>query len=54
MDRGFEKVRPLEGGLDAWLAAGFEVDETAPKGARKPRDTATAAQRDKSRKKRSN
>jgi hypothetical protein len=29
MDRGFEKVRPLEGGLDAWLAAGFEVEDAS-------------------------
>jgi len=27
MDRGFEKVRLLEGGLEGWLAAGFEVEE---------------------------
>jgi rhodanese-related sulfurtransferase len=26
IDRGFERVRPLQGGLDAWLAAGFEVE----------------------------
>jgi rhodanese-related sulfurtransferase len=30
MDRGFERVRPLEGGLEAWIADGgftetFEV-----------------------------
>jgi len=30
MDRGFEKVRPLEGGLDAWLAAGYEVENAGP------------------------
>ncbi len=30
IDRGFERVRPLEGGLDAWLAAGFEVEGTDP------------------------
>jgi membrane protein DedA with SNARE-associated domain/rhodanese-related sulfurtransferase len=27
MDRGFTRVRPLEGGLDSWLAAGLPVDE---------------------------
>jgi rhodanese-related sulfurtransferase len=24
MDRGFVRVRPLEGGLGAWVAAGFD------------------------------
>jgi membrane protein DedA with SNARE-associated domain/rhodanese-related sulfurtransferase len=27
MDRGFTRVRPLEGGLDSWLAAGLVVEE---------------------------
>ncbi|MEP6657362.1 MAG: DedA family protein/thiosulfate sulfurtransferase GlpE [Betaproteobacteria bacterium] len=27
MNSGFEKVRPLHGGLDAWIAAGYEVEE---------------------------
>jgi membrane protein DedA with SNARE-associated domain/rhodanese-related sulfurtransferase len=27
MDRGFTRVRPLEGGLDSWLAAGLAVEE---------------------------
>jgi membrane protein DedA with SNARE-associated domain/rhodanese-related sulfurtransferase len=27
MDRGFTRVRPLEGGLDSWLAAGLPTDE---------------------------
>ena len=26
IDRGFMLVRPLEGGLDAWAEAGFEVE----------------------------
>jgi rhodanese-related sulfurtransferase len=26
MDRGFRRVRPLEGGLEAWIADGAEVD----------------------------
>jgi rhodanese-related sulfurtransferase len=27
MDRGFTRVRPLEGGLDCWIEAGLPVDE---------------------------
>jgi 3-mercaptopyruvate sulfurtransferase SseA len=27
MDRGFKKVRPLAGGLEAWIAAGYDVEE---------------------------
>jgi membrane protein DedA with SNARE-associated domain/rhodanese-related sulfurtransferase len=27
IDRGFSRVRPLEGGLDSWLAAGLPVEE---------------------------
>jgi membrane protein DedA with SNARE-associated domain/rhodanese-related sulfurtransferase len=30
MDNGFKKVRPLHGGLDAWVAAGYAVDLTPP------------------------
>lgn len=26
VDRGFHRVRPLHGGLDAWIAAGYEVE----------------------------
>jgi 3-mercaptopyruvate sulfurtransferase SseA len=26
MDRGLRLVRPLEGGLDAWAEAGFEIE----------------------------
>ena len=26
MDRGFVRVRPLEGGLDAWAEAGYEYE----------------------------
>jgi len=26
MDRGFRQVRPLAGGLDAWVAAGLGVE----------------------------
>jgi len=25
MDRGFQRVRPLEGGLEAWIADGGKV-----------------------------
>jgi rhodanese-related sulfurtransferase len=27
IERGFRKVRPLAGGLDAWVDAGYEVEE---------------------------
>jgi rhodanese-related sulfurtransferase len=27
LDRGFTRVNPLEGGLDAWLAAGYLVED---------------------------
>jgi len=27
MDRGFKRVRPLAGGLNAWMDAGFEIEE---------------------------
>ncbi|HSP07946.1 MAG TPA: hypothetical protein VLR94_12275 [Acidobacteriota bacterium] len=26
-DRGFHKVRPLKGGFDAWVEAGYPVDQ---------------------------
>jgi 3-mercaptopyruvate sulfurtransferase SseA len=25
MDKGFKRVRPLEGGIEAWIAAGYEA-----------------------------
>jgi hypothetical protein len=28
MDRGFVRVRPLEGGLDAWVDAGFDYERS--------------------------
>ncbi len=30
MNRGFRRVRPLHGGLDAWIAAGYAVEEIPP------------------------
>lgn len=27
MERGFTRVRPLEGGLDAWMEAGYGVED---------------------------
>jgi membrane protein DedA with SNARE-associated domain/rhodanese-related sulfurtransferase len=30
MNHGFRRVRPLHGGLDAWIAAGYAVEELAP------------------------
>ena len=27
MKEGFTRVRPLAGGFDAWLAAGYELEE---------------------------
>jgi rhodanese-related sulfurtransferase len=27
IDRGYTRVRPLEGGLDAWIDAGFVIDK---------------------------
>jgi hypothetical protein len=26
IDRGYPRVRPLAGGLDAWVEAGFDTD----------------------------
>jgi 3-mercaptopyruvate sulfurtransferase SseA len=26
MEKGFKRVRPLAGGLDAWLEAGYDVE----------------------------
>jgi rhodanese-related sulfurtransferase len=25
LDKGFVRVRPLEGGIESWIAAGYEV-----------------------------
>jgi rhodanese-related sulfurtransferase len=32
MDLGYTRVRPLHGGLDAWIAAGFAVEERSGAG----------------------
>lgn len=37
-ERGFQRIRPLAGGFEAWVSAGFEVQE----GALAPEDSATA------------
>jgi rhodanese-related sulfurtransferase len=37
MDRGFTKVRPLAGGLEAWREAGYEVEAEAPDGRERAR-----------------
>jgi len=26
IEHGFKRVRPLSGGIDAWIAAGYEVE----------------------------
>ena len=26
MDKGYSRVRPLQGGIEAWIDAGFEVE----------------------------
>jgi 3-mercaptopyruvate sulfurtransferase SseA len=32
MDRGYRRVRPLEGGLEAWIEAGGLTDKPAVEG----------------------
>jgi rhodanese-related sulfurtransferase len=29
-ERGFRRIRPLAGGFQAWVSAGFEVQEPTP------------------------
>ena len=44
MNHGFRRVRPLHGGLDAWIAAGYAVEEM-PQGAATRASLAPAATR---------
>ncbi len=30
---GFTRIRPLAGGLDAWIEAGMPIEDDAPEGA---------------------
>ncbi|HYK41141.1 MAG TPA: hypothetical protein VE007_02050 [Thermoanaerobaculia bacterium] len=34
LEKGYPLVRPLSGGLDGWLAAGFPVEEMLPEDVR--------------------
>jgi rhodanese-related sulfurtransferase len=43
MNHGFLKVRPLHGGLEAWIAAGYAVDTPSPGPQSKPNDSLAAA-----------
>jgi membrane protein DedA with SNARE-associated domain/rhodanese-related sulfurtransferase len=36
MSHGFRRVRPLRGGLDAWIAAGYQIEEVAAPPAGEP------------------
>jgi 3-mercaptopyruvate sulfurtransferase SseA len=39
IDKGFAKVRPLEGGIEAWIAKGYETTTDPPTtGGLDPRD----------------
>jgi 3-mercaptopyruvate sulfurtransferase SseA len=42
MKNGFKRVRPLEGGLDAWVAAGYSVEGLSVI-AERPRNAAQSA-----------
>jgi rhodanese-related sulfurtransferase len=37
MDKGFTRVRPLEGGLDAWSEAGYSTEDETIVAIRRPR-----------------
>ena len=36
MDKGFTRVRPLEGGLDAWSDAGYNLEDETIIAIRRP------------------
>jgi rhodanese-related sulfurtransferase len=36
MEKGFTRVRPLEGGLDAWAEAGYQVEDETVVAIRRP------------------
>jgi rhodanese-related sulfurtransferase len=40
--QGFRRVRPLRGGLDAWIAAGYTVEEVPVSAERLPADAVAA------------
>jgi hypothetical protein len=42
MDRGLVRVRPLKGGLDAWVAAGFKYDQLGAQSVDEPKEKAPA------------
>ena len=39
MDRGLVRVRPLKGGLDAWVDAGFKYEQADAHSARGEKET---------------
>jgi len=43
INQGFRQVRPLRGGLDAWIAAGYAVEESPAAAARVPAAAAISA-----------
>ncbi len=43
--RGIARVRPLRGGFDAWVAAGFPIDSLEPDSTPEP-DSGTAPRPD--------
>jgi len=43
LNQGFRQVRPLRGGLDAWIAAGYAVEESPAAAARLPAVAAISA-----------
>jgi membrane protein DedA with SNARE-associated domain/rhodanese-related sulfurtransferase len=43
LNQGFRQVRPLRGGLDAWIAAGYAVEESPAAAARVPAVAAISA-----------